>query len=316
MKKLGRIKKVELRDYWKSEASDFTPWLAEEENIKLLGDEIGLELEVQDQEKSVGPFRADILCLDTANDDYVLIENQLEKTDHTHLGQLMTYASGLEAVSIVWIAKKFTEEHRSALDWLNSITDDKFNFFGVEIELYQIGDSLAAPKFELVSKPNEWTRSVKKSAASAKLTETKVLQQEYWEGLKEYLEENGSFMKSHKPSPQHWTNYAIGRSHFHLSATVNTRENINAVGLNIDGPEATENFLSLKEDYEDLSKSEISTKIIWDELENRKMCWVGIQNKDFNGINDRDNWTEQFQWYKETLEAMTKFFKPKIKALK
>ena len=135
MKTIGRLTKLELRDFWKSEADDFTPWLAGDENIKLLGETIGLELEVQEQEKNVGPFRADILCLDISNDNYVLIENQLEKTDHTHLGQLMTYASGLDAVSIIWIAQRFTEEHRAALDWLNSITDDKFNFFGVEVEL-------------------------------------------------------------------------------------------------------------------------------------------------------------------------------------
>ncbi|GAI13697.1 unnamed protein product, partial [marine sediment metagenome] len=121
------------------------------DNIEILSETIGIELEVQSQEENVGPFRADILCLDTANNHFVLIENQLEKTDHTHLGQLMTYAAGLDAVTIIWIAQKFTEEHRAALDWLNGITDDTINFFGVVIELYRIGDSVPAPKFNLVS---------------------------------------------------------------------------------------------------------------------------------------------------------------------
>ena len=118
---LGRLEKIDLRTYWKKEATDFTPWLAKEENIQLLSETIGIELEVKSQEQSVGPFSADILCKDTMNDHYVLIENQLEKTDHTHLGQLMTYAAGLDAVTIIWIAQKFTEEHRAALDWLNRI---------------------------------------------------------------------------------------------------------------------------------------------------------------------------------------------------
>jgi hypothetical protein len=132
---LGRLERADLREVWLSEAGDFTPWLAREENVALLGDAIGLELEVEAQEKDVGPFRADILCKDTATANWVLVENQLERTDHGHLGQLLTYAAGLQAVTIVWIAQRFTEEHRAALDWLNEITDDRFNFFGLEIEL-------------------------------------------------------------------------------------------------------------------------------------------------------------------------------------
>jgi hypothetical protein len=123
--KLGKMHKVEIKDLWKGEATEFTPWLVQEENIKLLGETLLLDLEVLDHEKSVGIFKADILCKDTASNTYVLIENQLERTDHTHLGQLITYAAGLEAVTIVWIAKNFAEEHRAAIDWLNSITDER-----------------------------------------------------------------------------------------------------------------------------------------------------------------------------------------------
>src|SRR6476646_1010509 len=119
---LGRLARVELRQAWISEPGDFTPWLAQPENIVLLSEAIGIELEVESQERSVGPFRADILCRDTTDRHFVLIENQLERTDHTHLGQLLTYAAGLDAVSIVWIAARFTEEHRAALDWLNRAT--------------------------------------------------------------------------------------------------------------------------------------------------------------------------------------------------
>jgi len=115
-KNLGRLEKVDLREAWTSESSDFTPWLAQEQNLKLLGESIGLELELESQEETVGPFRADILCKDTATNDWVLIENQLERTDHSHLGQLITYAAGLNAVTIVWISERFTDEHRAALE--------------------------------------------------------------------------------------------------------------------------------------------------------------------------------------------------------
>ncbi len=164
---LGRLKKVDLREVFTSEAGDFTPWLAQEENLKLLGETIGIDLELEAQEKDVGPFRADILCKDTATDNWVLIENQLERTDHTHLGQLLTYAAGLDVVTIVWVADHFSEEHRATLDWLNERTDEKINFFGLEVELWRIGDSPIARKFNVVSQPNDWTRSVQTAAAGS-----------------------------------------------------------------------------------------------------------------------------------------------------
>ena len=147
--KLSKIEKVDLREVWETEDKHFTPWLAEDENISQLGEAIGIDLEVESQEKNVGPFRADILARDTSANHYVLIENQLEVTDHKHLGQIMTYAAGLDAFTIIWIAKQFTEEHRAAIDWLNRITDDKINFFGIEIEVLQIGNSEKAPNSRL-----------------------------------------------------------------------------------------------------------------------------------------------------------------------
>lgn len=145
---LGRLTRVELREIWTAEASGFTPWLARPENLEILGETLGMDLELEAQERPVGPFRADILCKDVGTDQWVLIETQLERTDHLHLGQLLTYAAGLQAVTIVWVAAGFTEEHRATLDWLNKITDESFQFFGLEVELWRIGDSPAAPKFE------------------------------------------------------------------------------------------------------------------------------------------------------------------------
>src|SRR6185369_6748304 len=175
MIEFGRLDRVDARSAWASEASHFTPWLALPENLRLLGDTIDIELELEAQEKSVGPFRADILCKNTLNEDWVLIENQLERTDHCHLGQLLTYAAGLNAVTIVWIAERFTEEHRATLDWLNERTDEHINFFGLEVELWQIGDSPIAPKFNIISQPNDWSRTVR-TAAEAEVSPHKQTQ--------------------------------------------------------------------------------------------------------------------------------------------
>lgn len=308
--KLGRLEKLDLRTYWRRESTDFTPWLAQEENIQLLSETIGIELEVQSQEESVGPFSADILCKDTINDHYVLIENQLERTDHTHLGQLMTYAAGLDAVTIIWIAQKFTEEHRAALDWLNRITDDTFTFFGIEIELYKIGESNPAPMFNIVSKPNDWTKQVKKSTSLQPATETKLLQQEYWQGLKDFMESRKSFVKMQNPLLQHWTNIAIGKSNFHLSASVNSRDNSLNIWLNIMGDHAKENYDKLHETSYEHSLTEISADLVWDKMEGRKMSAVML--KASGDFSNRAEWTKQFEWFREHLEKYTKYFKQRI----
>ena len=316
MIKLGKLEKKDLRDIWTSEAGGFTPWLAEEQNLALLGDTIGIELELEAQEKTVGPFRADILCKDTANGNWVLIENQLERTDHTHLGQLLTYAAGLKAVTIVWIADKFTEEHRAALDWLNEITDDRFNFFGLEIELWQIGESPVAPKFNVVCKPNDWSKTISGAASrieEGELSETKLLQQEYWEALRKELLDHKSIVKPQKPLPQHWTNFAIGRAYFHLSALVNTVDERIAISLVMTGPYAKPHFRLLKEDQA-IIESEMGVPLEWEELPDKKESRVILR---FHGVDptDRQQWTKQHQWFREKLESFHKVFSRRIKQL-
>ena len=219
---LSRLKRVDLRHVWETEAQDFTPWLAQEENLAVLSEAIGIELEFEAQEKNVGPFRADILCrnLDSSEDEaWVLIENQLERTDHNHLGQLLTYAAGLHTVTIVWIAASFSDEHRAAVDWLNEITEDKFRFFGLEVELWCIGDSPAAPKFNIISKPNDWSRSVSKAARKISeegLNPTQRNYLKYWGALADYLKEHSKVFRPQKPLTGHWSNLSIGRSGFGL----------------------------------------------------------------------------------------------------
>ena len=311
--KIGKLKKVDLRQLWKGEASDFTPWLAKEENIESLSELIGIELEVITEEKSVGPFRADILCKSTIDDSYVLVENQLEKTDHNHLGQLMTYAAGLEAVTIIWISKKFTEEHRAALDWLNRITDEEIKFFGIEVEAYQIGDSMPAPMFQMVSKPNDWTKAIHSSKRQGTLTGTKTINLEYWTELKEYFEAKGTKIKSQKPSPQHWTNFAIGKSDYHMVAVHSVRDKFIRVEFLINGNDSKQKFDELKEKYELDSYDKIDNQLIWDKLEERKVSWVYIQ-KDVD-VNNKSDWSNQFQWILTNLEKMDDFFRPKLKTI-
>jgi hypothetical protein len=320
MSVLGKLQKIDLRDIWDTESGHFTPWLAQPENIELLSIAIGIDLEVEAQEKSVGPFRADILCKDTCkdttSDSWVLIENQLERTDHTHLGQLLTYAAGLNAVTIVWIAETFTEEHRATLDWLNEITDERFNFFGLEIELWRIGESPAAPKFNIVSKPNDWSKTVSDAAKrieSGELSETKQLQQEYWAELKNHLSETKSKLRSQKPLPQHWTNFAIGRSYFHLAAVQNTREKRIGVLLVLTGINAKAHFKLLEADKSQIEQV-AHTIFEWRELPDKKESHIAMQLEGADPTN-RTDWPRQHKWLKDTLDLYQQVFALRVKSL-
>jgi hypothetical protein len=323
MIEFGRLERVSPRTAWVTEATHFTPWLAQPENLRLLGDAIGIELELEAQEKSVGPFRADILCKDTVTGNWVLIENQLERTDHTHLGQLITYAAGLKAVTIVWIANPFTEEHRAALDWLNQITDSRFNFFGLEIELWKIGDSRVAPKFNTVCKPNDWSKTVAEGAARVEgeaLTETKQIHIQFWTAFREYLISHASRIKPTKPLPQNWMTIAIGRSGISLSAIASfwdsEKESYDSneirAELVISGEQSKAYFAELETDKEAITK-ELGYPLVWYNPDKARVCRIYVRRE--ANLRDQNAWEEQHRWLLEKLEGLHRVFAPRVRTL-
>ena len=173
----GKLESVELREGWPSEAGDFTPWLAE--NLERLADAIGVSLELVNQEVRVEEFRADILAHSPENDCLVLIENQLEASDHTHLGQILTYLTGLDARIVVWIARDFREPHLSAVNWLNDHVGEPFAFFAVKVRLVQIEGSPLAPIFDVLAKPSEWDRQLRQ-ASSREVSEIGEFRRAFW----------------------------------------------------------------------------------------------------------------------------------------
>ena len=218
-KVLAKLDAVDPQEVWKHEAADFTPWLAEPENLRLLGKTLGMELDDARTEQAVGNFSADIVATNTANNSRVLIENQLRRTDHGHLGQILTYVAGLDALTVVWIAKQFTDEHRAALEWLNNHTSEQIGFFGLEIEVWRIGDSPFAPKFNIVAKPNEWTKTL---PSKTKRTPTQQAQFDFWSGFREYVADRNSRVSLTAPQPQHWMGMSIGKGGFGLCAVAST----------------------------------------------------------------------------------------------
>jgi Domain of unknown function (DUF4268) len=226
---LGILKSITPRQKWNNEASDFTPWLAN--NIAELNGAIGLELEIENTEVAVGPYSADILAKDTGTGKYVIIENQLEKTNHDHLGKAITYASVLDASSIIWVATNFTEEHQKALDWLNDHTNDEISFYGVQVELWQIDDSKPAVRFNVVSRPNEAVRQAAKTKASEELSDNRKFQFEFWTKFRDKLAKTRKIPSLQTPRPQYWFDVSLGKTNIHLSNTCNT--DVNTVGVRV-----------------------------------------------------------------------------------
>jgi len=319
---LGRLERADPRLVWPNEASHFTPWLGREENLALLGDAIGIDLELEAQEQYVGPFRADILCKDTVNGNWVLIENQLARTDHGHLGQLITYAAGLQAVTIVWIATPFTEEHRAALDWLNQITDERFNFFGLEVELWRIGNSPFAPKFNIVSKPNDWSKTVSAGAARVErgnLTGTKELQLRFWTYFSDYVKGRQTVIRTTKPLPQHWMNISLGRSGFKLNAIASTWDSqaesfeTNELRVEFEINKDSERYYQLFFAEKEQIEAELGYEVTWYNMPNK--ISKRVYTKRSVNLSDESDWKNQAAWMLERLEEFYRVFAPRVRNL-
>jgi hypothetical protein len=308
---LGQLRKVELRKAWKHEALDFTNWLAQEENLSLLSDEVGVGIRLIQTEAKVGNFSVDVLAEEENSGKKIIIENQLESTNHDHLGKLITYASGHDAEIIIWIVKNVREEHRQAIDWLNEHTDEKANFFAVKLELWQIGDSPYAPKFHIISRPNEWAKAIRKSSAQSELTETKVLQLDFWDKFKEFAQNNKTVLRLRKTYPQHWYDISFGSSEAHIALTLNSQANLMACEIYIS--DSKELFAELIQ-YKDQIEEELGTKLEWMELEGKKASRIKLSRD--GDMTDSEKWEEFFKWFMMQAENFQKVFGKYMKKIK
>jgi hypothetical protein len=305
---LGKLKKVELREAWKHEASNFTQWLSQEENLTLLGDEIGFDIKLLQTEAQVGSFNVDILAEEENTGHKIIIENQLEVTNHDHLGKIITYASGYDASIIVWVVKDVREEHRQAIDWLNEHTDENIEFYLLRIELWQIENSPYAPKFEIVSKPNDWTKAVRSSSDTKELTDTKVKQLEFWTQFKEYAKQRQTKLHIRKIYPQHWTDISIGSSDAHISLIASPRENMLGADLYIpDNKELYQKLFKNKEGIE----NDLNEMLDWQELQGKKASRVRISTN--ANFDDNSKWEDSFEWLLNQAEKFHKTFPKYIK---
>lgn len=244
---LSKITKVDPREIWSLEP-DFTKWLAEEENLDILSEEIGVDIKLIKTEASVGKFSVDILAEEEMSGRKIIIENQLEDANHDHLGKIITYASGYDAEIIIWIVRDLRDEHQKAIDWLNEHTDENIGFFLIKLELWQIEGSKPAPKFEIMVSPNEWAKTVKTSAVSGELTDTKLQQLEFWNKFKDHVQKIDTRIRLRTPRPQHWYDISMGSSVGHVALSVLYRENLLGCEVYIDRDKELFKFLCDKKE--------------------------------------------------------------------
>lgn len=295
---LGKITYVEdLRGVWKNEANDFTKWLAQEENINLLGEELGLSLQVQETEAGVGSYRLDILAFEVSDDNDkeipVIIENQLENTNHDHLGKIITYASGYDAKYIIWIVRDAREEHIQAINWLNDNTDESRNFFLIKIELWKIGDSPLAPKFQIICRPNGWGKTIRNKRISSELSVAKMVHYSIWSDFKDYALSHKPKFSLRTPSQDHWYDISVGRSGVHIALTANSKERLLTCQFYIQNNHELSHFL---EQYKSEITQKIGLDLTWNCTENRKACYIETSKKFDELVTDNTSNKECLSW--------------------
>ena len=307
--KLGKLQEIDIKKVWQHEQYDFSKWLASEENIQELGDTLGLSLTDVETEKFVGKYRCDILCKDEITGKVVLIENQLEPTDHDHLGKIITYASGLDASVVVWIVASARQEHASAIEWLNKHTDDDLSFFLIEVHAYKIGDSEPAPQFKIIEQPNDFVKSIKAISQSSELSDSERSRLEFWTQLNEVLEERGKPFNKRKPTTDHWYSIAMGSSECQISIDLVNKEHKIRVGVWVtDNKDLFDKFYANKDQIE----ASCGFKLKWNRLDNKKasLACTYIQGLDFD---NPENYPELMNKSIDLVLTMRKAFVPFLK---
>ena len=311
---LGRIERIDdLREAWPHESNDFTPWLAE--HISELGNALGLEIELQEQEAQVGTFYLDLLARESVTDRTVIIENQLEPTNHDHLGKLLTYAGGYDANVVVWVAKNFRDEHREAIDWLNRHTNEDAEFFGVAIELWKIDGSRPAPHFNVVASPNEWGKEIKSKVRDANVSERRRRYQAFFQRLADALTERG-FTNPRKALPQNWLWFWAGhggRVEYRVAFGDGNMARVKFYIRHMDQEWNKELFDRLKE-RKNAIEAELSESLEWQRLDQGKASGISVHRQ--GSIDDDEKALDELRnWMIEKLFDFKRVFGPRLDEL-
>jgi hypothetical protein len=310
---LGKLEHLDARKLWLTEAGHFTPWLAQ--NLTLLGEALGLDLELIGTEQDVGDFACDLHARDAGRDRPVIIENQLEPTDHRHLGQLLTYAAGLDAAVIVWISPEVRDEHREALDWLNGRTDDRIEFFGVALEAISIDQSKPAIQFRPVAFPNAWSKKLGVRAAGAELTERSQRYQQFFQAVIDELRQKYRFTNAQVARPQNWYAFASGTTGILYGGTFAGGSRLRAE-LYVDMGDASRNKAIFDWLYGQRPQIEQKTgNLEWERLDHRRASRISLVRPDTTIDDFGTQATEMKEWLVQALLKIKSAFGPLLESL-
>ncbi|MFA7296836.1 MAG: DUF4268 domain-containing protein [Dehalococcoidia bacterium] len=310
----GTLEQIDPKSLFVSEPQGFTPWL--EANIGLLNAALGLEIEVRKREQAVGAFSVDLYGAEIGSGRPVIIENQLTTTDHDHMGKLLTYAGGLDAQIVVWVAPLFRDEHRKAIDWLNAHTTEEAQFFAVETSFVRIGTSEAAPLFRVVAQPSEWRPSGASAGSNGAPTERRLKYFGFFEDLLVRLHDVDPGFTSRKNGVyDSWMGFGSGRTGFPINAAF-VSGNRFRVELYIDVEDQAANkaaIASLQQDAASI-QAEIDEPLHWDPLPNRRAARVYVEQP--HGIDSDDEMLESLKdWAVTYLRRFKTVFSPRVQKL-
>ena len=310
---LSRLEAMDPRDVWSDEARDFTPWLME--NAQYLGEVLGVEVELEAREHPVGLFSLDIFGRDITNECVLIVENQLEETNHKHLGQLLTYAAGTDAATIVWVAPRFRDEHRQALEFLNHIAGDDARFFGVEVSVARIDNSLPAPMFNLVAKPSEWRSQVAASQTNSGLSEKREMYRSFWTNYLEKLHSlHPSATKVRSASTRNWTNIKKLRQGVNISLAFIHKNKVSCeVYIDLGDAESNSEVLSELLQHREKVEKEVGDSLQWEDISHRRACRIRATT---NGeVSDEAGHELLIEWMMNHQLKMTEAIKPLVEQL-
>jgi hypothetical protein len=261
MEIVRRTRFQEIRKVWPKE-NQFSDWLISQEGYEFLAEELGIELENLRRESRPGDFPCDIVGNLLGDEHHiVVIENQYGKTNHDHLGKLLTYAAVHKAMTGIWISETISDDHRQVIDWLNENTPDNVNLYLVGLRLYRVGDKQVSPQLDVVCRPNILVKESKRTFSESDL-EIQAWCRSMWEKIHESIQKSNPPFRLQRAGSDHWSSITIGRSDFHLNMLLNTREKRIGVDLVINVPwkrSAFETLLLEKNAIE----SEIGAELDW-----------------------------------------------------
>ncbi len=315
MPDFASLEPQDVREYWAHEERDFTPWIADQldaESASELENAIGLDIELIEREKSVGKYNVDIFAKVIDDERKIVIENQLARSDHDHLGKSIAYAAGVDADIIVWIAPEFNDEHRDAIQWLNTNSREQVDLFAIRLEVWQIDDSLPAVRFNPIEEPSEWKEKAQRS--KGEISERDTRREAFWTAFRDRISQTQTPLRARKPSPRHYYSNPIGVSGFHISFLFDRKERERGITLYIEDDEDA--FWQLVEDQDQI-ETELGHSLEWVEPKETRTGNMRseIRLRTDGTLADRESWEDHIKWFLEYGERFHEVFPHQLRNL-